>query len=202
MTNFDRLGEVWRREDGDRPARRPAEDLAATRARAARLRWLVRRRDWIETGTALAMVPVFAWMALTIPYAISALGAAIVATACVFIPIRLWTARRGAPDPALPVAQALAAELARIRAQERLLRSVAWWYLTPLGAGVILFVAGAPVPPLVKVAYAVVVIALYAWLLRLNLRAVRRDLQPVARELEGWLAGLNDTSFNGGSDAP
>jgi hypothetical protein len=111
-------------------------------------------------------------------------------------------ARRRRPDPGLPLAQSLRAELDRIRAQERLLGSVAWWYLAPLGAGVILFMAGAPVAPLFKVGYAAVVVLFFGWLLRLNLEAVRRDLRPVARELESWLAGLDEAgSIAGDAEA-
>ncbi|HUP23330.1 MAG TPA: hypothetical protein VNB06_10370, partial [Thermoanaerobaculia bacterium] len=129
--------------------------------------------------------------------------AAIVALACVVIPVRLRLPRRRLPDPGLPLAQSLRAELDRIRAQEGLLGSVAWWYLAPLGAGVILFMAGAPVAPLFKVGYAAVVVLFFGWLLRLNLEAVRRDLRPVAHELEGWLADLDEASIaEGGVDVP
>jgi hypothetical protein len=58
--------------------------------------------------------------------------------------------------------------------------------------------AGAPVAPLVKVGYAAVVVLFFGWLLRLNLEAVRRDLRPVARELESWLADLDEASTAGG----
>lgn len=47
------------------------------------------------------------------------------------------------------------------------------------------------------------VVLFFGWLLRLNLEAVRRDLQPVALELERWLAGLEEASTAGGSaEAP
>jgi hypothetical protein len=151
---------------------------------------------------ALALLPIFAWVAWATPHPVSAVGAAIVALACVVIPVRLRLARRHRPDPGLALAQSLRAELDRIRTQERLLGSVAWWYLAPLGAGVILFMAGAPVAPLFKVGYAAVVVAFFGWHLRLNLQAVRSDLRPVARELESWLAGLDEPSAaEGGADA-
>lgn len=63
--------------------------------------------------------------------------------------------------------------------------------------------AGAPVAPLFKVGYAAVVVTFFGWLLHLNLRAVRRDLRPVAHELESWLAGLDEPSTaEGGAEAP
>lgn len=204
--NFDQLGEVWRREAGGAPARSPAEEVAAVRARATELARIVRRRDRIETGTALAMLPVFAWRAATAQHPLAALGAAIIAAACVLIPIRLHAARGGDPDPARPVAVALRAELARIRAQERLLGSVAWWYVGPLALGLLLSTAGGSGPPLSRAAYAASVVALSVWVLRLNRRAAREELRPVAEELEGWLAGLDEPASDeplahGASDA-
>ncbi|MET0400588.1 MAG: hypothetical protein ABW277_27610 [Longimicrobiaceae bacterium] len=204
--NFDQLGEVWRREAGGAPGRSPAEEVAAVRARAAELARVVRRRDLLETGAALAILPVFAWRAATAQHPLAAAGAAIIAAACVLIPIRLWAARRGDPDPGQPVAAALRTELARIRAQERLLGSVAWWYVGPISLGLLLSTAGGSGPPLYRAAYAASVVALSAWLLRLNRRAAREELRPVAEELEGWLAGLDEPAadeplLNGASDA-
>lgn len=199
MIEFDRLGNVWQQQAGDGPARGPAGDLEAARARAERLERMVRRRDMVETVTALLLAVVFAWLAFTTSGTLSRVGAVIVAAAGVFIPIRLWTARRGEPDRSLPIRDAAARELTRIRAQQRLLGTVAWWYLAPLGLGVILFMAGAPVPLVVKVVYAAAVTALCAWILRLNLRAVRRELQPIARDLEAWLASVDDQSCDDGS---
>ena len=47
------------------------------------------------------------------------------------------------------------------------------------------------------------VVAFFGWLLHLNLRAVRSDLQPVARELESWLAELDEPSTaEAGAEAP
>lgn len=189
--SFDRLGEVWRHHAGPGPVQNPDEEVAAVRARAAELEALVRRRDRIETAVALVLLPIFGWVTFVTPHPVSAVGSAILALACVLIPIRLRLARRE-PEKAQPLKDSLRAELGRIRAQERLLGSVAWWYLVPLASGVILFVGGSPVPLPFKVGYALAVVALFGWLLHLNLRAVRRDLRPVARALEGWLAGIDE----------
>ncbi|HEU4560834.1 MAG TPA: hypothetical protein VFS20_23485 [Longimicrobium sp.] len=204
--NFDQLAEVWRSDDAGTTVRSPADEVAAVRARAAGLARDVRRRDRLETGAALVVFPFFAWIAARAPSPVSAVGAVIVMAACVLIPLRLRRARHGDVDPALPLAWALRAELARVRAQERLLGSVAWWYLAPLGIGVILVRVGAPGPQLHKAAYVVSVVALGAGLLFLNLRAVRREVRPLAAELERWLADLDgspvhETFLPGAPDA-
>jgi hypothetical protein len=200
IVDFESMGETWRRQDSG-STRSPDEELQSVRNRAAELARTVRRRDWIETGVALVLLPLFAWVALRTPHTLSAIGAAIVAAACVLIPIRLKLARRATPDSALPVTQALRVQLSAVHAQQRLLGSVAWWYLGPLGAGVILFALGMPVSPLFKVSYIAAVVALYTWLLRLNLRAVRQVMQPLARQLESWIADFDDSSFDGEPDA-
>lgn len=197
--NFDELETVWRGGDDGRSAEE-AQAIESARARAEQIDRAVRRRDWLETLIALAMAPLFGWMALNSASWTSTLGAWIVTAACLLIPVRLRLARRATPDRGLPVARAVEAELAAIRAQQRLLGSVAWWYLTPLGAGVILFFSGAPVSTWTKVAYAAAVVGIYVWMLRLNLHAVRAKLDPVARELEHWLASFREPHENGASN--
>jgi hypothetical protein len=197
--NFDQLAEVWRSEAAEAPARSPAEEAAAVRAKAAELERDVRRRDWQETAVALAMVPLFTWWAVRAPNALSALGAAIVAVSCVLIPLRLRAARSPAPDPGLPVAWALKAELARVRAQERLLGSVAWWYLAPLTVGCILFRAGGPESTRYKVAYAAVAVAVAGVILCLNLFVVRHQLRPMADQIQRWLDDLDEPVSDGPS---
>jgi len=184
--NFDAIPDAWR--SAGEPPSDPAAELAGVRARAAALERGVRRRDWLETGAALLLVPIFAWLALTTSSALSAAGAAIVVVAAIMIPIRLRWARRAAPDPTLPVAQLLEAEVTRLRRQERLLMTAAWWYFAPLAAGAVLFVAGTPVPVAMRIGYAVLVAILSIALVGLTRRAARARIHPLIRELEGWLA--------------
>ncbi|MGH7445333.1 MAG: hypothetical protein ACREKM_10670 [Longimicrobiales bacterium] len=192
---FDEMVEAWRRQPT--PATDPAQELRAVRARAADLARTVRRRDWIETGIALVLLPLFAWQAARGPTLLASIGAAIIAVACILIPLRLRHARGRSPDPTLPVLDALRAELQRVRAQERLLGTVAWWYFGPLGIGVILFVGGSSASAAFRIGYAVVVVLLYGGLLHLNLRAVRDIYGPLARELETWIADIEgDTDGN------
>jgi hypothetical protein len=188
--DLDRLRDGWRQE-GDGTMRRPEqEELAMIRARALELDRIVRRRDRLETAVALLLLPLFAWLSVVGRFELSRLGAALIAISCVIIPLRLKWARRAPPDPGQPTTRVLEQELARVRAQQRLLGSVLWWYLAPLGVGVVLFVAGASPSPWLTGAYAALVAAFFAWLWRLNRRAVRDELTPRARELETLLAGL------------
>lgn len=196
--NFDEIGTVWRSQTT--PAIEPARELDALRGRAARLIRAVHWRDRLETGAALVLLPLFAWALVSAPGTVSAIGAAVLVLACIGIPIRLRMARGRTPDPALPLIDALRAELARVRAQERLLGSVASWYLAPLCIGVILLVGGGTAPAAFRIGYAIVAVAFFGLLLHLNLGAVRRDIRPIAHELETWIAELDDTSAAGDTD--
>jgi hypothetical protein len=198
--DFEAMSDAWRRE-GAGPASDPRQELETVRARAAGLRRAVRRRDWTETGVALVLLPIFVLLAVKTAQPLSAIGAAIVAAACVLIPVRLKLARPATIDRSGPVTQVLRAELAAIDAQERLLRGVAWWYFSPIGAGVILFMFGAPVPLAFKILYGGVVVALFLWLIELNRRAVRRVLRPMARQLEISLAEFAESSDEGADNA-
>jgi hypothetical protein len=155
--------------------------------RARELEAIVRRRDLIETVAALLVLPVFGFFALRPGELLVRAGAAIVALACIAIPIVLKLARRRRPDLGQPVATFLRLELDLVLRQRRLLLTVPLWYLLPLGAGVILFFAGASPSPWLTAAYAAVVVVFFAALWRLNRRAVTSELEPRERELRLWI---------------
>lgn len=186
--DFEQLGETWRKGTGA-AGESPDQALQRVRQRSEELRRVVRRRDRLEIAVALVMLPLFGWLAVAGSNPVSRIGAAIVAIACLVIPFRLRAARRAESDPGQPLLLQLRQELASVQAQDRLLSSVAWWYLLPLGVGVILFVGGSA-SRLMGAGYAVIVIAFYYWLYRLNQRAVRTELVPRARELQGWISHL------------
>lgn len=186
--DFDQLSEAWRRQALS-SAESPAEALALVQRRARELRQVVRMRDRIETGVALVMLPLFGGLAVVARHDLSRAGAVIIAVACALIPLRLRVARKDAVDPGQPLVSQLRLELLQVEAQDRLLSTVFWWYLAPLGIGVILFVGGA-VSPFLAVLYGLVVVTFYGWLLHLNRRAVRTELHPRATELRTWISNL------------
>lgn len=188
--DFEQLGESWRNQPLVGRDRDPAGEIRSVRERAEALDRAVRRRDRIETGVALALLPVFVWFAVTTSRPVSAVGAWILVAACIVTPLRLRAARTPRPEPGRPLAQGLRAELDRVRRQERLLGSVAWWYVGPSVLGSVLLVGGGSGSLAAKGLYGLAVIALGVWIVRLNRAAVRRNLAPVARTLDQWLTDL------------
>jgi hypothetical protein len=204
---IDDLAPAWRRRAEPDFGAQPAPELAAIRARARQLDVTVRRRDRIETLVALSLLPIFGTFAARADGVLVRAGAAIVAISCLWIPLVLRRARRRALDHRQPGAAFLRLELDFVLRQRRLLLTVPWWYLGPLGIGVILFFAGASPSPWLTAVYAAVVVAFYFALYRLNRRAVESNLEPWAHELRLWIAfggedeGADDESDAGG-DAP
>lgn len=186
---FDRLGEVWRREVAPRP---PAAELGPLMDRLQALERSVKRRDLRESVVALALLPFVGWMAVTGPSLATRLGALVIAVASALIPIRLRVARRPPLDRGESISGALGQELARLRAQERLLRGVLWWYLGPLGLGVALVIVGSVPTPWTAVSLVAVVAWLYWWIWRLNQRAVEQQLEPRIAEVLSWRASLDE----------
>lgn len=190
---IDELGAAWRRQGGSaRSGSELAQELAAVKTRARELEVLVRRRDRIETAVSLLLLPIFGFFAVRPGDLLVRVGSAIVALSCVVIPFVLRSARRRSTDLAQPVAGFLRVELDLVLRQRRLLLSVPFWYLGPLGVGVILFFAGASPSPWITAAYAAGVVVFFVALYRLNRRAVASELDPRASELRLWIELARD----------
>lgn len=169
-----------------------ADVVARVRERSATLDRAARARDLVESAVALLMLPTFTWLAVQVPSPVSKAGAALIAAACVLIPVRFRAARGRPIDPALPVVVALAAERARLEAQAALLRSIAWWYLGPLLCGVALFLLGAPLSPMADVVGALVIVSVGVVLHRANVAAVHRDVDPQVAHITKLMEGIDE----------
>lgn len=170
------------------------EILALVQTQSHRLDRQIRWRDWREMLAAVIVAPVMVAVAMRGPLLARA-GALVVLAGIVLVVTRLWLARRvggrGAADASLSVADALRAELRRVRVQIALLESVAWWYVLPLMGGSVLMVAGlrgASTP--FTIGYTLVAAAIAWGIIALNRQAVRRGLAPRREELTELLATL------------
>lgn len=190
---LDDYRDSWQAQAGPLPG--PAgEDLATwIRERSAEFDRRIRRRDLGEGVVAAAMVLLFGYELLTIDTWLGRLGAAVLIAASVFV---VWWMRRArldgrSTDLDAPVADRLRAQRERVSTQIRLLETVAWWYLAPLGLGVALFAFGLGVPLRFSGLMVAGLVVLYLLIWRINQRAVRRDLVPRRDRLDRLLEQID-----------
>jgi hypothetical protein len=188
---FEDLPALWRSRHAEMDTPSPEQVLRRVEERSRRLEGIVRRRDRLETAVALAIAPFFAAVVVLALHPLTRIGAAILTVSCLAIPLRLASSRRafGPGRADRTTAEFLRDERERVLAQKRLLRTVLWWYLLPLGIGVVLLFGG--MRPLADATlYAVAVVILYGAIYVLNQRAVATELDPRLAELETLLAAL------------
>ncbi len=208
--NFDDVGRIWREEVTGDFARTRVEYLSAATDRAAKLDAYARRLGWLWTFTAIVAVPYFSFFAIwgiRGGYLVATLGLIIVAISIVIMTIRIRRIRGVAPDPTLPVIEAVRAQVARLLALERFHGTVEW-YLGPLVAGVLVVAAGSslnmagdPVSLGLRVRISILWIVLSGVVVFGQRRRARVDVRPLREELESWIADLKDSDLEGVSDA-
>ncbi len=188
--NDDELKELWLQQPLRDPPIPAVQVIPAMQKKTTLLRRCLDARDLRELWACAAVIIIFGVFYFTVARtAISRLGDLIVIGSSIFIASKLVYTRRTTPPapPGATVVESLRAELNSVRAQSRLLGSVLWWYLLPLGIGVLVCTWGNPGGLAFKVIYAVFVIALYAFIYWLNQRARSKQLLPVEAQLESLL---------------
>jgi hypothetical protein len=153
----------------------------------------IRRRDRRE-GIAAALVFLFFATQLLDPSWIVRAGALLVMGSSALI---YWTLRRARtgytpPAPGQPVAETLRSEREKVDEQIHLLETVFWWYLLPLGTGVLLVVGGNAGLSWFTLGYGAFVVALGGGIYYLNQREVRETLRPHRDELTRLLRQVED----------
>lgn len=193
---WDELKTNWQAHtpDIDMPETK-ADMIKRVQQHAIRFERRIRMRDWLETIAALIITFFFGFIFL-LPEtgSLSRIGILVVLASCAFITWRLHSVRtRYSHEPDCTVTDILRAEIIRLDDQIQLLESVLWWYLVPLGTGVILIVLGTDGWSWFSLFYAVAVVTLYAGIYHLNQRAVQKELQPRRRELATMLESIIST---------
>lgn len=190
--SFDDARALWRAQEGG-PSRKVTEDalLRAVKGEAKSFDRMIRMRDWRETIVAGIVLLLFI-PALFSSCQLTQAGAALVIIGCLTTIVRLEQTRRrhGTPDPSQPLAEVVRAERDKVEAQIGLLRSVFWWAILPISAGVVLVVGCGSWGVRWVQAYVGGVGAL-AWVIwYVNQLAVRRALEPRRDQLTRTLAEI------------
>lgn len=87
-------------------------------------------------------------------------------------------------SPDRPMSEYLNLELQTIRKHKKLLQNMAWWYLSPMLVGLLLFTIGFNTGLLPKVIYMAVVFLFGGFVWKLNQNAVQKKFDPMITEIE------------------
>jgi hypothetical protein len=193
--NDDELKKLWQQQPlRESPTPSPAQLTSAMQKQATQLRRTLVLRDIGELVACAFVAIIFGYFFYRDEHApISRLGDLIVIGGSIFIAFKLVYAHRmNPPAPSgATLVESLRAELNAVRAQSQLLRSIAGWYLFPLGIGIFICTWGSFKGGLGRFVfngiYTIGVIALYAFIYRLNQRARAKQLLPVQKQLESLI---------------
>ncbi len=188
--NDQELKDLWQQQPVAAPAVSAPQLVSAMRNKMSDLRRKLLVRDARElVGCAFILVFFGVFFDKTESF-ISRLGDLVVMGSAIFIGWKFIHARRTTP-PAKPDAttvEALHAELHSVRTQSRLLRSVLWWYLLPIGTGLMLSVWGDQGSEKdFKITFTVVIVIIYVFVYWLNQWGRRKQLLPAEAQLEALL---------------
>jgi len=189
--NDDELKKLWQQQPLRTPDVSPEKLVAAMQKQTSQFRGILNARDFREVAACILVVIIFGFFYFTVYRTpVSRAGALIVIGSSIFIAWKLAYTRRKTPPapPGATVLESLQAELKSVRAQSRLLGSVAWWYLLPLGVGILVCTWGNAhggwADAIGNIIYTVFVIALYVFIYRLNQRARAKQILPLETQLE------------------
>jgi len=171
---------------------------------------ILRRRDLLESGVSFVMIPIWIIMGialhlpwswyLTIP-SLAWIGG--------FMTRELLRRRRNRSEVTESLRSHLDNSLAEVERQIRLLRGIFWWYLLPLALSLLAFLAHVAwlqvqalgwMPSMIFFAITTGFVAVvFAIVYAMNQNAVRKELEPRRKELEGLRQSLGETPANGSS---
>jgi len=192
---LESLKKAWQhRTVGAFPEWPIVELVSSIQAKLKRFNRIIFWRDVREIGLALVLILFFGRLIWTARSVMSRMGAGVIIAGLILVIAKLLRARlkkrKGKPEA--NIKEFFSAERDGIDAQIRLLRSVPWWYLGPLIFGVNVFFVGARGLSLASFVYLIATLILAAFIYRLNLMAVKKQLQPLREELNRLLHDLED----------
>ncbi len=196
--NFDSLPGQWRTTNAEVVSPQLREEALVSLCRTVeRTNATVLVRDIIETAAAIAVVPFFGVLALTVPSGISRVGSAIIFFWGMFVVYRLHHTRMSgqAKKNDLSIRGYYEQEARSVARQIAMLRSVLWWYLAPCMVGVNLVFFGQSDSLAASGVYFAVTLLVSAGIWWFNQHIVRKRFLPLQNEITALINELNETSI-------
>ena len=190
----DELKKLWKQQSLRAPDLSAAQLISFMQNQTTQLRRTLLARDVRELLACVIVCVIFGFYYFALSQTpMSRLGDLIVIGSSIFIAWKLVHARRSNPPapPGATIVESLRAELNTVSAQSQLLGSVHWWYLLPLAIGIFVCTWGSFRGGfnsfIGNTIYTIVVIALYAFIYRLNQHARASQLLPLETQLKSLL---------------
>jgi hypothetical protein len=171
--------------------------------RMSRIERSIRKRDIIEITTAILMIPVFGYFAYEIPFVVTKAGCILTMIWFGYLIFKLKDVKKHKLpiNLALSFREQLANQKAYLIQEARLIDNVFYWYLLPPFVAHVIVVLGLgdpaeygwsniianeilPIPLINKVVYLIFAAVLYAGILWINKRTVKKTYKPVIKEIE------------------
>ena len=158
----------------------------------------IKRRDIIEVGTAVIIIPFWIWGLLNSASTMQSIGFVIAIASCIYIPYRLISAKKVEAKKSGSVKDFLIQEKQKVQQQKQMLESIVWWYIAPLTVAILLITLGAKVneqgiPQISSgmVWYYASVSLLMVGVYFLNKRAAKNKFAPLLKNIEQRLAEMS-----------
>lgn len=171
--------------------------------RLSRIERSIRNRDKAEITTAILMIPIFGYFAYEIPFVVTKVGCILTMIWFGYLIFKLRNVKKHklSINPALSFREQLANQKAYLLQQARLIDTVLYWYLLPPLVAHAILVLGLgdpaeygwsniianeilPIPLINKIVYLIFAAVLYAGILWINKRTVKKNYKPVIKDIE------------------
>lgn len=158
----------------------------------------IKSRDRLEIIACVLVIIFFGFILFTTESPWKQAGSAVLIASAAFIWYKLKATQKETfgdeHSPDRPMSEYLNLELQTIRKHKRLLQNMAWWYLSPMFVGLLLFTIGFNTSLLWKVVYLAVVTVLLGFIWKLNQNAVQKKFDPMINEIEEAVKVLENNS--------
>ncbi len=151
----------------------------------------IKYRDWREISVAIIMIPLFGFAAYKTPFVLSKIGAIIIVGWCVFLIIRLLTAKKNIGiSPTNSYINYLIKSREYLMAQKGLLDTVLYWYILPSVTGVLLFFMGFDLSFLKRIFFVTITLGLGVFTFLINKYAVKKGILPRLQKIDEIIKDL------------
>ncbi|SMG45049.1 hypothetical protein SAMN03080602_03399 [Arenibacter troitsensis] len=153
----------------------------------------IKYRDLMETIPGIIIIPIFVYIAYTIPFTLSKIGAIWIILSIIYIIIRLQKAKKIRPGSFTETYRDYLIKTKQyLFIQKKLLDTVIYWYFSPIAIGIVLFSIGAinNIKDLLVNLGGLIVSGIIVYIL--NKRAIKKQITPRLKKIDELLKVMEE----------